>query len=60
MIKKLRMFGSRQSREEIWLILIDFTGVGELTPGYAELKSSLDLAMKYVWLLVLLTPSDLT
>ena len=42
------MFESRQSREEIWLILIDFTGVRELTPGYPELKSSLDLAMKYM------------
>ena len=60
MIKKLRMFESRQSREEIRLIWIDFTGVGELTPGCPELKRSLDLAVKYVWLLVVFTPSDLT
>lgn len=48
-------------KEEIQLILIvDFNEVTELTPSCPQLKRSLGLAMKYVWLLVVVTPSDLT
>lgn len=60
MIKNLECFKVDKVGKKFWLILIDFTGVGELTPGYPELKRSLDLAMKYVWLLVVFTPFDLT